>query len=559
MFMHTLQRVMRKTGAALTACLMASLLPAIPVQAESEQRLVGYYGDVNGDNRLDSADIHIMSEWLDGSIGDAESLSGLRMEYADLDHNGRINAVDLSVAKRICLTNGNPEPVYEIYETAPLIESVAAKMNATLPSTGDVRIPVFVVSFPDCQFPDSIADPAKEIERIMFGDADASSPYYPLESVTAFYDRASYGRMHIEGDVYRYDAEDALSVFSGNPSYLFDIILWAFQEQLDFSQYDRDGDGAIDGMIAVLPEDSLNIDADGDNVKDWWPSTNRSAGAYTVDGVHVGKYCVGGQKLSDIADFNSSWVHELGHTMGLPDYYKYRIDEVDLSRTQYGLNGNAGWEMMDDAWGDFSSFSKLMLGWMAENEVQTYTGGTQTFRLDCAQQHPSCILIPRNPEDGLLGEFFLVEYILPESNYSPFTIFGKKQTLFKNGGVRVLHCDSHAVRNMAGMEFKWHNYSKYYDNSNLKQRILRLVNEQEGGGLFDFGTMVDSRISGFHWYDDAGYQTVDPQVTIQLGSLQPGASYDPNANPWEWAQSSGRYSDEYLRDSWVSVTISDGS
>ena len=550
--MSFLRGIFKKTAAMLTAGITAAILmpPVISVNAENEQRIIGYYGDLDADFRLTLADIRIMQNWLAGELHDFSAFPETRPEYADMDHNGRIDAVDLSIAKHLCLTNGRLEPVYETYESGPLIPSAAAQMNATLGSTGNSRIPVFVVSFPDCAFPYSVSDPVKKVQEMVFSEADPQSHYYPMESVTAYYDRASYGRMHIEGDVYRYEAESPLSYYVPYPEYLFDEILWAFNAQIDFSQYDRDGDKRIDCMIAVLPEDALGSDVDGDGQEDWWPFSNRSFSSYSVDGVSVGEYCMGGHNLDDVFAFNGTWIHELGHAMGLDDYYKYTVDAADTNQSIYGLNGPAGWEMMDDAKGDYSSFSKLMLGWLAENEVQVYTGGTQTFRLYSAQQHPSCILIPRNPEEGLLSEYFLVEYLLPESNYAPLSLFGMPAPFFEEGGIRILHCDAHSALSDYGLEFKWNNWSKQYDKSNLRQRILRLVNEAEGGMLFGSGETVNSSISGFRWYDTDGFQTVDPHLTVQIGSCFVAQDEQWEKAAWDPGNQ--------LSDSWFSVTITDG-
>jgi M6 family metalloprotease-like protein len=74
---------------------------------------------------------------------------------------------------------------------------------------------------------------------------------------------------------------------------------------------------------------------------------------YQLDGVKVDDYIINdAQPYADnISEYNSVLVHEIGHSMGLPDYYKYNSDDWE------GLKGEAGYERMDDAIGDFCSFS----------------------------------------------------------------------------------------------------------------------------------------------------------------------------------------------------------
>ncbi len=61
----------------------------------------------------------------------------------------------------------------------------------------------------------------------------------------------------------------------------------------------------------------------------------------------------------------------------------------------------------------------------------------------------------------------------------------------------------------------------YYDNSNQKQRVLRLVNE--GNGFFHEGDVITSSTAGFAWYDENGERTIDPNVTVSVGALMDGS------------------------------------
>lgn len=75
------------------------MLPAPPVSAAAS-------GDTDGDGQLTQKDVRLLSEWLDGgaaSLGDWQA--------ADLDGNGRLNAADMTMLKRLLL-NQDPDPVY---------------------------------------------------------------------------------------------------------------------------------------------------------------------------------------------------------------------------------------------------------------------------------------------------------------------------------------------------------------------------------------------------------------------------------------------------------------
>jgi len=169
--------------------------------------------------------------------------------------------------------------------------------------------------------------------------------------------------------------------------------------------------------------------------------------------------------------------------------------------------------MMDDAYGDMCAFSKLMYGWYTPGQVQVYTGGTQTFTLESSQTAANCILIPRGDLNGYLSEYMMLEYA---------TDAGNNTGLVGQGGIRVLHCEATVTEGYWGPEFKWNNYGMYYDSSNTRQRVLRLANESEGGDFFVSGSVINNDISGFRWYDDSGYQTVDTGITVTVGALTDG-------------------------------------
>ena len=261
--------------------------------------------------------------------------------------------------------------------------------------------------------------------------------------------------------------------------------------------------------------------------------------------LYFSTFCVISYIDNDRAEFNTRIAHELGHAMGLEDYYE-ATDNIMTDNE--GMPGPAGIELMDEGTGDLSACSKLLLGWFAEDEVQIYTGGTEEFTLTSTQGSPSCIVIPKTPSDLYLGEYFIIEYITKEGNNSKYG----------GNGIRILHVDSEIAddRNM----FKYSIYGNNYDKSNEKQRILRIVNDF---GMFYPGTRgliftdyINGETEGFHWYNKYGNLLEDTGLTINIGNLMPGPDFD-----WSLIDrgSSQSYYDmpEYIRGSSYKITITD--
>lgn len=500
----------------LFACAMAGitalhLLPALSAAAATEERLVGYRGDINGDMTIDITDVTLLAQYLLASEPLSEPLSA---DKADLDRSGRLDARDLTLLKRAAMGITEAEGIYETVEIEEsLIDAPIKAINPTLNSTGENRLLMVAVEFPDYQFKQRYS--TEQIHDIAFGAADPSSTYYPMESITGYYERASYGALTMTADVYTYtlknDSEYYVKTYSSGARYgdttkLADEIMAALDSQIDFSRYDVNGDGVMDSILITVADTAPD---DG-----WWPCSNGYFGENRFDGIRPGNVIIGNVSPSDTERYNSTWIHELGHAMGLPDYYKYENTENGY----YGLNGPAGTEIMDDAIGDMCAFSKLMLGWYTPSQIQVYQGGTQTFTLQSTQREGGCVIIPRGDVNGYLSEYFIMEYATHESNNATWWLFDAQPA----GGLRVLHAEGSVSEGYWGPEFSWENHAMYYDSSNQKQRVLRLVNEKEGGSFFTAGESVTGSLSGFHWYDGSGYQTVDAGVKITVDSISDG-------------------------------------
>ena len=495
-------------AAALFTCMPFTALTA---SARTEQTLVGYYGDVNLDQQVNIIDVQALAAFL---TQPETMLQPQDWTLADLNEDSVLDAQDLTLLKRMLLEQKEPRPFYQETELPDpeLIPPPILAVNPTLGSVGEQKIFMVSVEFPDCKNERDYS--VDDIFRMVFGSESGDrSRAYPLESITAFYDRSSYGRLHLTGDVRKYTAKNNLSTYAKNSDSLVEEILGAMDEEVNYQDYDGNGDGVLDTFLMALPP-AANPNMDYDSP--WWPCSYDYGGRKRFDRIKAGNICMGAWSLDDRSGFNCTWVHELGHAMGLPDYYYYEnpIGNGD------GLPGEAGFAMMDEAMGDMTAFDKLMYGWYTTDEVQVYAGGTQTFTLASSQEAPGCIIIPRGDLNGYLSEYFILEYVTDTgNNYRGFS-GNFVYDMFDDGGVRILHCDSEVCEGWWGPELKWNNYGYYYDRSNLKQRVLRIVDEENG--FFKAGSSVDCSRAGFQWYDNTGYQSVDPGITVEVTEISDG-------------------------------------
>lgn len=56
-------------------------------------------------------------------------------------------------------------------------------------------------------------------------------------------------------------------------------------------------------------------------------------------------------------------------------------------------------------------------------------------------------------------------------------------------------------------------------NNDEGRRLLRVIDDRNVDNLYRTGDVIDGTVSGFHWYDANGYQTVDTGISITVGAL----------------------------------------
>lgn len=528
--------MLRKSFIGKAFSIVASIslaMSAFPLNASAEREVLGYMGDINHDMLVNTADLVTLSRYLLGT----GSLDG--GEYnADLDKDGYIDSFDLVMLRQYVIGIKEKEPILgeEIttttttttitttttteqpvetttttiyYEEDEFIDAPIKRVEAYLPSQGEGNLVIFYVDFPDCKY--DYAPFENEINEIAFGEEDLSDANYPFDSMSAFYARSSKGAMKLQGRAFRYTAKENQAAYDTDKAKLAMECYNAFKDSEDFSRFDGDHDGYIDATLFTVPTKA------GDT--DWWPCAGPlGRDEYLVDGVKVGHIITGNaqiQSLSDYKNFNSSYLHEMGHCMGLPDYYLYSGGDGE------GMHGSAGLELMDmDASSDFGAASKLQLGWFRKNQIQVYDDlqVSQTFSLNNAQQdNGNCVIIPNGSlDDKYNSEYFIIEYSTEERNNS-----NPNYGLKSGSGIRICHVSAELYDNGWWVSYKYASGSEFTKNDSGR-RLIRIIDDTNTDNYYRAGDVVDSSISGFKWYDSDDNLTVDPGIKITVGECDNG-------------------------------------
>ncbi len=322
-----------------------------------------------------------------------------------------------------------------------------------MPTTGTVRVLALLISFND--YP-GVTTPASFASRL-FGDGAGGPPY---DSLRNFYRRSSYNQLEIVGNVlgwYQapYARNTVTETGTGRMNLIKEALNYYEGQGHDFSQYDNDGDGAIDYFCVFW------TGPHGEWASFWWGYyTWFSDSSYRLDGKRLGNYSWQWELYNyPSGTFGpSTIIHETGHALGVPDYYDYDDD--------IGPRGGVGNLDIMDSTGDHNCFSKFMLDWITPTVV---SGGTTTVSLRASGLHPDAALFMPGAVPGqIFNEFFMVQNRQRTGNDT---------NLFTGSdGLLVWHVDAR----LDGWASDF-----LYDNSYTEHKLLRLM---EADGLEEIET-----------------------------------------------------------------------
>lgn len=287
-------------------------------------------------------------------------------------------------------------------QTTGIAPARAARLGTVV--QGLMRVPVLPLLFSN-----SVQPYARTVLQTRLFDVRPGAA-----SVTTLYDEMSQRLFRITGEVDQWSrVRDRDTVYEGNnnggPPELGRLLKEVFDQadrRIDFSRFDRDGDGFVDVVALVQPENG----GECRNTNIWshrWTYEKATGGglAYqTNDGVKISDYvitsaldCNGG--IAAIGTF----AHEIGHSLGLPDLYATTLPDP--------VNDGAGWWSLM-ATGSYNlpaspafldAWSRSELGWL---RVDTHAAAANNVLLPASYSGGSAIRlnIPRAE-----GEYFLLE------------------------------------------------------------------------------------------------------------------------------------------------------
>ena len=160
----------------------------------------------------------------------------------------------------------------------------------------------------------------------------------------------------------------------------------AVDNEVDFSQYDSNGDGMVDLVYVIYAGHSANYR--GNASTDIWPKSGTTILSKTFDGKSVRRYGVSNElagrenkkKERETINGIGLFCHEFSHTLGLPDIYAYdRYEGENNEAVNQNNQGMEYWDLMDggtDVWGGripspYLAWERETMGWMSIDTLTT--------------------------------------------------------------------------------------------------------------------------------------------------------------------------------------------
>ncbi len=258
-----------------------------------------------------------------------------------------------------------------------------------------VRALVLLVSFSDNKF---VKKPA-HFEEMLFSKGAGGTG-----SLRDYYQEVSYGNLDVTGDVYGpYQALNPYSYYTdgeygfGDPpknvQQLVKEVVEAAKADVDFNEYDLDGDGEVDALFIVHAGPGAEETSDVNHI---WSHR------WSIDPVEVNGVQVAGYTMEPENGNIGVFCHELGHNFDLPDLYD----------TDYNSHGIGNWCLMaGGSWNDggktpahMSAWCKHKLGWV-DSQVIFNAGRSAT--LTGSASNADILKLPVGHPSS--KEYFLIE------------------------------------------------------------------------------------------------------------------------------------------------------
>ena len=305
------------------------------------------------------------------------------------------------------------------------------------PKTGNPKLLVVPVWFTDSGSYISSSEKTtirNNIQTAYFG-TDAQTGW---RSVKTFYEEESNGALSLTGTVtdwWSCGVSSSSCDESKTEELVDEAVNWYFSSHSSERQsFDTDGNGYLDGVMLIYG--APNSSGGNDNLWAYcyWTSNDANTSAPTSNVFFWASYDFMYEDTSHCTIDAHTYIHEMGHVLGLDDYYDY-------SDNHYNPAG--GFSMQDNNVGGHDAFSVMAYGW-ADPYIPTKSC---TIEIGAFQTTKELILLTPswNAQDSAFDEYLLLELYTP-TGLNQFDANYQYRNGYPQGpnatGIRLWHVDA---------------------------------------------------------------------------------------------------------------------
>lgn len=252
-------------------------------------------------------------------------------------------------------------------------QTSSTQIDGTFPATGTRKLLMLLVNFSD-------KEPLYSSEA--FDAYMNTEGFSSTGSFRDFYLENSYGQLDIHTTVTRWITVPFPKSYynTDNAENLIIDALSVIDSEIDFSEFDNDGDGILDGLAVI--HQGPGAEASG-NSGDIWSHSGTIYGK-SFDGIRIQRYTIQPEILYDNVTQNRMGTigvmcHEFGHNLGAPDFY-----DTDYLASGGEFYGTGIWDLMGSgAWNGpgnsgtqpagINMWQKIQLGWVTPGQLDEST------------------------------------------------------------------------------------------------------------------------------------------------------------------------------------------
>ena len=254
------------------------------------------------------------------------------------------------------------------------------------PHTGSPKALVILAEFADTTF--TIQNTKQVFTNYLMNEGHFTETAYAqnrnYKGVRGYFKDCSYGQFtptfDVVGPIKLPKPQTYYGAGNDNIAELMSDACNAVDNEVDFSQYDANGDGLVDLVYIIYAGHSANYR--GNASTDIWPKSGTTILSKTFDGKSIRRYGVSNElagrenkkKEKETINGIGLFCHEFSHTLGLPDIYAYKTNAENQDDQGMEL-----WDLMDGGTevqggrvpSPYLAWEREAMGWMSIDTLTT--------------------------------------------------------------------------------------------------------------------------------------------------------------------------------------------